>query len=86
MIANNFNDFINMASDALRKGLNTEMGQELTPRLLQLKLAENPHMTQEEWSKAKSEFMTFLFCEIVKENPELMHELAMHTYNELQNA
>lgn len=48
-----------------------------------MKLAENPNMTAEEWKKIKQQFMIFCFAEAMKANPELMKELATHTYNEL---
>lgn len=84
MIANNFNEFVTKVEEAERKALNTEMGQELTEQLLQMKLAENPNLTEEEWKQTKSEFMTFIFYQFVKECPEAMKELAEHTWNELQ--
>ena len=84
MIAKNFNEFVEKVEEAERKALNTEMGQELTEQLLQMKLAENPNMTEEEWKQTKSEFMTFIFYQFVKECPKAMKELAEHTYNELQ--
>jgi hypothetical protein len=49
-----------------------------------MKLAENPSMTPEEWKQTKSEFMTFLFYQFVKECPEAMSELGDHVYNELR--
>lgn len=84
MMANNFNEFVTKVEEAERKALNTEIGQELTEQLLQMKLAENPNMTEEEWKQTKSEFMTFIFYQFVKECPEAMKELGTHVYNELQ--
>lgn len=84
MIAKNFNEFIEKVSEAERKMLNTEDGQKLTQELLKMKLAENPNMTPEEWKQTKSEFMTFLFYQFVKECPEAMSELSDHVYNELR--
>ena len=81
--AENFNDFVEVVSNAIRKTLNTETGQELTDKLLKMKLAENPQMTVDDWKNTKSDFMTYLFCMFVKENPQAMHELAEHVYNEL---
>lgn len=83
MIANNFNEFVEKVSEAERKALNTEIGQEMTKKLLEMKLAENPNMTPEEWKQTKSEFMTFIFCQFVKENPQAMNELASHVYDEI---
>ena len=82
-VAENFDGFVEKVSDAIRKALNTEVGQELTERLLKLKLAENPQLTTEEWKDTKSDFMTYLFCMFVQENPDAMKELGTHVYNEL---
>lgn len=80
-----FEGFVNHCSDAIRRTLNnSQAGQELTKRLLEMKLAENPNMTAEEWASTKSEFMTFLFCKMVQDTPDLMHEMAGHVYNELR--
>lgn len=82
-IADNFNEFVEKIVEGIRNVLNTEIGQELTQKLLEMKLAENPYMTEEEWKNTKSEFMTYLFCEFVKENPKAMNELGEHVYNEI---
>lgn len=84
MIANNFNDFVEKVSAAERTVLNSPAGQALTQQLLDMKLAQNPNLSPEEWVQTKSEFMTFLFAMFVKENPEAMQELGHHVYNELQ--
>lgn len=85
MIAENFKGFVDTASDAIRKMLNeTEIGQQLTKDILDEALRKNPNMTAEEWQDIKSQFMTFLFAKLVSDHPELMEELATHTYNELQ--
>ena len=84
MIAQNFDEFINTVSEAERKTLNTPLGQQLTKELLKMKLEQNPNMTAEEWTRTKSEFMTFIFAMFVKENPEAMQELGHHVYNELK--
>lgn len=84
MIADNFNDFVEKVTQAERKALNTPFGQEITKRLLAMKLAESPDMTQEEWQDTKSQFLTFLFAMFVKETPQAMAELAQHTWDELQ--
>ena len=81
-IAKDLDDFIETVSDAIRKTLNTEIGQELTKDLLRMKLNENPNMTAQEWANTKSDVMTFLFLTLVKETPEAMRELGEHTYNE----
>ena len=64
--------------------VNTPFGQEITERLLKMKLEENPDMTAEEWQDTKSQFLTFLFAMFVKETPQAMAELAQHTWDELQ--
>ena len=84
MLAQNFNEFVEVFTEAERKALNTPQGQELTQQLLQMKLQQNPNMTVEEWRQTKSEFMTFLFFTFVKETPEAMQELGRHVWNELQ--
>ena len=85
-IANNFNEFIDKVSEAERKALNMPAGQEMTQKLLEMKLAANPNLTTEEWQQTKSEFMTFLFAMFVMETPEAMQELGKHVWNELQEA
>lgn len=84
MIANNFDDFVEKVSAAERTVLNSPVGQEMTQKLLGMKLAQNPNLTPEEWAQTKSEFMTFLFTVFVKDTPEAMNELGHHLYNELR--
>lgn len=84
MIAGSFDEFVEKITQAERKALNTPFGQEITEKLLAMKLAENPNMTQEEWQDTKSQFLTFLFAMFVKETPEAMAELAQHCWDELQ--
>lgn len=84
MIAGSFDEFVEKITQAERKALNTPFGQEMTEKLLAMKLAENPNMTQEEWQDTKSQFLTFLFAMFVKETPETMAELAQHCWDELQ--
>lgn len=84
MIAKNFDDFVNKISDAERKVLNTPAGQEMTERLLRMKLEENPNLTPEEWAQTKSEFMTFIFAMFVQNTPEAMQELSQHVWDALQ--
>lgn len=83
MIATNFDEFVNVVTEAERKALNSEVGQKMTEKLLQMKLAENPNMTEDEWKQTKSEFMTFIFAVMMNENKELMSELGTHVYNQL---
>ena len=84
MIAGSFDEFVEKVTQAERKALNTPFGQEITKKLLAMKLVENPNMTQEEWQDTKSQFLTFLFAMFVKETPEAMAELAQHCWDELQ--
>ena len=84
MIAGSFDEFVEKITQAERKALNTPFGQEITERLLKMKLEENPDMTTEEWQDTKSQFLTFLFAMFVKETPEAMAELAQHCWDELQ--
>jgi hypothetical protein len=83
-IADNFNDFVEKITQAERTVMNTPAGQEITQKLLEMKLEADPHLTSEEWQQTKSEFLTFLFAMFVKETPEAMHELSHHVWNELQ--
>ena len=83
-IANNFDEFVEKVSEAERKALNMPAGQEMTQKLLEMKLAANTNMTPEEWQQTKSEFMTFLFAMFVRETPEVMQEMGKHVYNELR--
>lgn len=83
MIASNFNDFVEKVTEAERTTLNTPMGQELTQKLLEMKLEQNPGLTPEEWQRTKSEFLTYLFAMFVRETPEAMKELGTHVWNEL---
>lgn len=83
-IANNFDEFVEKVSEAERKALNMPAGQEMTQKLLEMKLAQNPDLTPEEWAQTKSEFMTFLFTVFIKETPEAMQELGSHVWNELR--
>lgn len=83
-IANNFDEFIEKVSEAERKALNMPAGQEMTQKLLEMKLAANPNLTPEEWQQTKSEFMTFLFAMFVKETPEAMQKLGSHVWHELR--
>lgn len=84
MIAKDFDGFVEKTSAAIRVALNSPVGQEMTEKLLRMKLEQNPNMTREEWQKTKSEFMTFLFCQFVQDCPGAMQELAGHVWNELQ--
>ena len=68
MIAGSFDEFVEKITQAERKALNTPFGQEITERLLKMKLEENPDMTVEEWHDTKSQFLTFLFAMFVKEH------------------
>ena len=84
MIANTFDEFVEKVTQAERNVLNnTKYGQELSERLLQESLLTHPDMTKEKWQEIKSEFLTFVFIEFVKNHPEAMKELATHTYNEI---
>ena len=84
MIAGSFDEFVEKITQAEHKVLNTPFGQEITERLLKMKLEENPDMTVEEWQDTKSQFLTFLFAMFVKGTPQAMAELAQHTWDELQ--
>ena len=83
-IANNTTEFLDTVSSAIVETMNTtEIGQELTEKLLEMKLAENPNMTKEEWNKTKQQFLVYLFHSFIKETPQAMQELGEHIYNEL---
>lgn len=83
MIAKNFQDFTEKVVSAEAAVLNSEIGRELTRKLLEMKLSENPNMTDEEWAKTKQEFMVFIFGEIMKFKPELMKEFGSHVYDKM---
>lgn len=83
-IANNYDEFMKTVMEAERKTLNSPLGQELTQKLLEMKVASNPKLTPEEWQQTKSEFMTFIFAFFMKEKPELRQEFAGHVWNELR--
>lgn len=84
MIAKDLNEFVTKMEEAERKALNNDLGQEMTNKLLKMKLADNPNMTPEEWKQTKSEFMTFIFYQALKEFPDLMDEFGEHVYNKLR--
>lgn len=86
MIANDFYSFVEKVEEAERTALNTPAGQELTKKLLEMKLQQNPNMTQEDWKETKAQFMTFIFAMFVKDTPEAMQELGHHVYQELRKA
>lgn len=83
MIAKDFNDFTEKVVSAEQAALNSDVGQQLTKQLLQMKLTQNPNMTAEEWSKTKQEFMVFIFHEVLKSKPELIQEMGSHLYDKL---
>lgn len=85
MIAENFNSFVETTTQAIKDALNnTEIGKQLSNDLLAESLKKNPNMTTDEWKEIKSQFLTFLFAHLVISRPELMEEMGVHTYNELQ--
>jgi hypothetical protein len=84
-IANSYDDFVDKIVDAEKTVLNSPAGQALTQSLLKILLTQNPDLTPDEWQKAKSEFLTFLFAMFIKEYPEAMRELSQHVWDELQN-
>lgn len=53
-IANNFDEFVENVSEAERKALNMPAGQEMTQKLLEMKLAANPNMTRKNGSRRKA--------------------------------
>ena len=83
-IANDFNEFITKVEEAERQALNNEFGQKMTEELLKMKLEANPNLTPEEWKQTKSEFMTFIFYQMLKASPDLMKEFGGHVYDELR--
>lgn len=82
-IAKNYDEFVDIVSNAEMTALNSEYGQEIVSRLRDDCLKENPNMTEAEWRQIKREFMATLFCFVVQEKPELMQELGEHTYNKI---
>lgn len=83
-IANNYDEFVKKVTDAEMEMLNGDVGQELVQKLLEMKLASNPHLTVEEWNRTKQEFLVFLFAMLLDDKPELRDELGRHLWGELQ--
>ncbi len=83
-VGNNFNDFVEKVSEAIRIALNTPLGQEFVKQMRKDMLDKNPNMTIKEWERIKSEFMTFIFAMFIKENPKARDELGIHVWNELR--
>lgn len=83
-IANNYDEFVKKVTDAEMEMLNGDAGQELVQKLLEMKLASNPHLTVEEWNRTKQEFLVFLFAMLLDDKPELRDELGRHLWGELQ--
>ena len=85
MIAKNFDAYVDKVTSAVQTALNTPVGQELIQNLLKAKLAQNPRMTQEEWSQTKAQFMVYVFSRFVQDTPGAMQELAGHVWEEMQH-
>lgn len=83
-IANSYDEFVKKVTDAEMEMLNGDAGQELVQKLLEMKLASNPHLTVEEWNRTKQEFLVFLFAMLLDDKPELRDELGRHLWGELQ--
>ncbi len=84
MLAQNLDQFSEIACSALQEALNSEAGQELTQELLTKQLERKPDTTPEEWQKIKQQFFLFCFCEAIKADGDLMKEYGTHIYNELK--
>lgn len=84
MLVKDMTAFNERAGNALLNIMNSSLGREMTERLLQIKLAENPGMTQEEWAEAKRGLALYLFMETLKNEPALMEEYAGHVYHALR--
>lgn len=82
-IAKNYDEFVDIVSNAEMTALNSEYGQEIVSRLRDDCLKENPNMTEAEWRQIKREFMAALFCVAIQNKPELMQEFGEHTYNKI---
>ena len=80
----NMATFNKCAENAIHNVMNSPLGQEMTAQLLQIKLAENPDMTLEEWTEAKRGLALYLFMETLKNEPALMNEYAAHMYHTLR--
>ena len=85
MIARNLDEFTEKTIDVIVNGLNkTEEGKQIMTALLNEKLANDPDMTPEQWQQVKQQFLVYVFHKLVRENDELMHEMASHFYNEIR--
>lgn len=84
MLAKNMATFNECAENAIHNIMNSSLGMEMTERLLEIKLAENPDLTPEEWTEAKRGLALYLFTETLKNEPALMEEYAAHMYHTLR--
>ena len=84
MLVKDMTAFNECAENAIQNIMNSPLGLEMTERLLQIKLAENPDITPEEWTEAKRGLALYLFMETLKNEPALMEEYAAHMYRTLR--
>lgn len=84
MLVKNMTAFNERAENAIQNVMNSPLGLEMTERLLEIKLTENPDMTPEEWTEAKRGLALYLFMETVKNDENLMNEYAAHMYHTLR--
>ena len=84
MLVKDMTAFNECAENAIQNIMNSPLGLEMTERLLQIKLAENPDITPEEWTEAKRGLALYLFMETLKNEPTLMNEYAAHMYRALR--
>lgn len=85
MIAKDFQEFVKKIVEHVAEAANSELGQEVTKRLLIAKAKQNPNLTPEEWEKTKEQFMIFAVYQLIKNVPEVGDEFSGHLYRELRN-
>lgn len=84
MIATNTTEFLTVMAQAEQKVLNSELGQEITNKMLAMSLEENPQLTAEQWEQKKQGLIKWLFVEYIKQDANAMAEFASHMYTELR--
>lgn len=61
---------------------NTEAGQEITEKLIEIVKASNPNITMEEWREVQRDFLSWIFFQFMKDNKEARDVLAAAFYQE----
>ena len=84
-IANNLDEFASTVLEGIINGMNnTEIGQEISKKLLIQKLQDNPDFSMKDWNDTKVKALTTLFIMCVIEIPELNEELKQHIFEDVK--